>query len=90
MNKEWILFMVAGIIESGGSQALAALFMKMKPVETRKAFLVSLYPQIDVELEKLAAETKTKWDDTLVAAIKKAVEMAAQETGVALPNLDAD
>lgn len=61
----------------------------VKHPEAHKTLLVSLYPIVDVQLENLTAESKTKFDNPFSSALKTALETSASNNGVELPNLDA-
>lgn len=89
--EEFILSMVLPLLAKYGSESLAGLFNKLavKNPEVYKTVVTSLYPPIDVHLEDLAKESKTKIDDPFVAGLKMGLEQSAFENGVELPNLDA-
>ncbi|MBC8459768.1 MAG: hypothetical protein H8D67_17390 [Deltaproteobacteria bacterium] len=71
------------------TEALLRSFLKTEPSHA-KVLLVSGYPIIDVELETLVEKTDTPIDDELVAGVKDAFEVVADEAGVELENLDND
>lgn len=52
--------------------------------------LMTIYPIVDVYLEKYAAKSKTKIDDKGVKQFKTLMEELAEDNGITLPNLDAD
>jgi len=52
--------------------------------------LVSLYPFIDVYVEKFVLQTKTKIDDKTVASLKLTLENFAAGHEIELPNMDSD
>lgn len=89
--EEFILSMVLPLLAKYGSESLAGLLNKMaeKNPDVHKTLLVSIYPAIDVHLEALAKESKTKIDDPFVSGFKMAIELSAFEKGIELPNLDA-
>jgi len=58
--------------------------------EACKRVLETVYPLIDVELEKFAAESENKVDDQVVADLKEVFETVAAANGIELPNLDKD
>lgn len=64
--------------------------LAVKEPEAHKTICVSLYPAIDVHLEKLTAKSKTRIDDSVVNGIKAAIEASAEEHGVELPQHDED
>lgn len=74
-----------------GAQELTKVFdnYAVKHPEAHKTLMVSLYPIIDVQLENLTAESKTKFDNPFSAALKLSIEASAANNGVDLPNLDA-
>jgi hypothetical protein len=61
----------------------------IKHPEAHKTLMVSLYPIIDVRLENLTTESKTKFDNPFSTALKLAIETSAAANGIELPNLDA-
>lgn len=88
---EFILQAFLPLFAQYGSMELANLLRKLqaKKPEVFETILVSLYPIIDVHLEQVSKESKTKIDDPFVTAFKNAIEMVAMEYGITLPNLDA-
>ena len=90
--KQQIIEMLAPIIGFVLPQILKPLLLGaiQRNPEHGPVILASLYPGIDAELEPLAADTETPFDDVAVKAIKKVFEDVAQETGVPLSNVDDD
>lgn len=89
---ELLLSALTGPLATIGEEQLIILldkFQEKKPREF-KASLIALYPIIDMHLEDLVTETKTKIDDAFVKALKGAVEKSATKHGVVLSNLDND
>lgn len=64
--------------------------LREKDAAAHKTSLISIYPSVDVHLEKLTEKTGTKLDDALVSAWKESIEDSARESGFVLPNLDSD
>lgn len=64
--------------------------LAVKEPEAHKTICISLYPAIDVHLEKLTLKSRTRIDDSVVNGIKAAIELSAEEHGIELPNLDED
>lgn len=89
---EFILNAFLPLFAQYGSNELANLLRKLqaKKPEVFETVLVSLYPVIDVHLEEIAQESKTKIDDPFVTAFKSAIETVAAEFNITLPNLDND
>jgi hypothetical protein len=52
--------------------------------------IVSLYPFVDVYLEKYAGQTETKFDDKAVSELMETLEEFAADNSIDLPNLDED
>lgn len=89
---ELLLSALTGPLATIGQEQLVVLldkFQEKKPREY-KASLIAIYPVIDMHLEDLVTETKTKIDDAFVKALKGAIEESAAKHGVALSNLDND
>ncbi|HYD90362.1 MAG TPA: hypothetical protein VEA37_02620 [Flavobacterium sp.] len=86
--EEIVVGAIAGPLANVGAEQFAAILMKIEPFEARQTILTSMYPPVDVQLEELAAKSKTKLDNPFVDAIKRGIEMAAEESGIELPNLD--
>lgn len=61
----------------------------VKHPEAHKTLMVSLYPIVDVQLEDLTIESKTKFDNPFAVALKLSIEASSFNNGVELPNLDA-
>lgn len=80
------------VIKSVGTDQLVALFeqLKAKDEKAYKTVLNALYPIVDVQLEALVTKSKSKIDDSLIAALKDAIEESAEKNGITLPNLDED
>lgn len=95
-NLSWLNDLLLGIIlpsvlAIGGVKLLE--FMEKAYTENPelvKTTVVSLYPFVDVYVEKYAAQSKTKYDDKAVAELMRTVETFAGLHGITLPNLDAD
>jgi hypothetical protein len=81
---------LSGPIEQIATAKLTELLQKIEPAETRKNICVTLYVPIDTELEKLTNESKNKFDDAVVGAMKASIEAVADADGFELPNLDND
>lgn len=79
-------------VKKTGKEKLVALFDKLyeKNPDTHKTTLATLYPAIDIQLEDLANDSKTPYDDVLVDGLKEAIEESAAKYSVDLPNLDND
>lgn len=88
---EFILGALLPMFTQYGSMELANLLRKLaiKNPEVLKTLVVSLYPAIDVHLEQIATESKTRIDDPFIQAFKSAIEIVAAENSIELPNLDA-
>jgi hypothetical protein len=89
---EILISALSGPLATVGKEQLVNLldkFQEKKPREF-KASIIALYPVIDMHLEDLVTETKTKIDDALVIALKGAIEESAAKHGVVLSNLDND
>ncbi len=87
-----IFSLFATVISTAGGEKggeLLEQFHKNDP-EACESFIKNTYPVVDVELENLAAKTKTKVDDVFVSALKKAFESAAANLGIEIENKDAD
>lgn len=75
-----------------GGTAFSALLQKAYTdnSELIKTMVISLYPFVDVYLERAAEKSKTKIDDKIVTEFKTAIETFAEENSIELPNLDND
>jgi len=87
---ELILNGISGPAAEVFADKFADVLRKIKPAETRRDLMVTLYVPIDTQLEKITDATKTKLDDAAVYALKTAIETVAAEDGVKLPNIDGD
>jgi catalase (peroxidase I) len=90
--SEILLNGLAPVLQSIAADQLADLFNKFafNDKKAYEAFMVSLYPTIDVQLEKQTQKSKSKIDDAIVLGLKLAIEQSAAANGVSLPNLDND
>jgi hypothetical protein len=61
--------------------------LKEKSPETYESVLIGLYRPVAVNLEQIADKTETELDDTVVDAMKEAIEESALESGITLPPL---
>ena len=64
-------------------------FIEANP-ENGKLTLATLYPVVDVKLEKVVKGTKTTLDDAFVKGFKEGMESVAETHGIILSNLDDD
>lgn len=89
---EILLSALTGPLTTVGQQQLVLLFDKLyeKNAETYKTTMIALYPIVDVQLEGLTAKSKTKIDDSIVLALKGAIEESAAKYLLTLSNLDQD
>ena len=90
--KNFLLQMLLPTFIAFGKTATLAFGQKLHDSHPAsfKRVLETLYPIIDVELEKYAAETANKVDDEVVADLKEVCEKLAAANGITLPNLDND
>jgi len=58
--------------------------------ENAKLTIHSLYPVIDVKLQKFVENTANKIDDAVVDGVLESIEKIAKEFDFELPNLDED
>lgn len=88
--KNFLFQMLLPTFIAFGKAATITFGQKMHDAhpESFKVVLNGLYPIIDVELEKYAAETANKVDDEVVADLKEVCEKLAEANGIKLPNLD--
>lgn len=88
--SEILVAALAGPIQVVATEQLADLLRKIKPAETQTTILLTLYPAIDIELEKLTDQSRSKIDDAIIDAMKAAIETVAAEVNLTLPNNDGD
>lgn len=90
--SDFFLQMFLPGLASAGAIELTKVFdaYALKHPEAHKTLMVSLYPIIDVQLENLTKDSKTKFDDPFSNALKLSIEASAANNGIELPNLDAD
>lgn len=95
-NLSWFHEAILGFIlpkalEIGGGELRKVLDKAyLENPDLIKTTVVSLYPFIDVYVEKYAAQSKTKLDDKAVEQLMNTVEAFAGDNGITLPNLDSD
>jgi hypothetical protein len=95
-NLSWLNDILLGLIlpsvlAIGGAKLLEFMEKAYKEnPDLVRTTVVSLYPFIDVYVEKYAAESKTKYDDKAVAELMRTVETFAGLHQITLPNLDND
>lgn len=91
LNEAILGFVLPKVLDIGGDE-LKKLLDKAyaENPELIKTTVVSLYPFIDVYVEKYATQSKTKLDDKAVAELMETVEAFAAENEIELPNLDED
>ena len=90
MSSNFLLgFFLGGLTEKGLSE-LTKIFNNYgaKDPEQHKAFLIGLYPLVDINLETLTDESKTKFDNPFTTVLKGAIEASAKKYNIILPNLD--
>ena len=83
---------ISPILEYATKKATEFLFDRFfqKHPDHAKVAITSLYPPVDVELEKMVHETEPEYDDAIVSGLKEGMENVADKYGVELPNLDED
>lgn len=91
LNEALLGFLLPKALNMGGDAVLGWLEKAYAddPVLVKTA-TVSLYPLIDVYVEKFAEQTETKLDDKAVDEVLETIEKFANNHAIQLPNLDAD
>jgi len=89
---EILISALTGPLESLTASKITELLdnLKAKNPAAHKTVVTALYPIVDVQLEGIAAGTKTKVDDAVIAGLKTAIENSAKGAGIELQNLDND
>jgi hypothetical protein len=89
---EALLNTLAPVLQIMATQQLVDLFNKFafNDKKAYEATMASLYPAVDVHLEKLTSQSKSKIDDVIVAAFKSAIEQSASDNDYELVNADKD
>lgn len=90
--KEILVNTLLPVIQAMASEQLVGLLNKYaeNDKENYSKSVTSLYVVMDGHLEDLAKKSKGKIDDTLIQALKSAIEESADQNGVDLPDLDKD
>ena len=84
-------FILPRLLDMGGAE-LTKLLEKAyaENPDLIRTTVVSLYPFVDVYVEKFAAASKTKLDDDAVDELMDVIEAFALAHQIELPNLDTD
>ena len=91
LHEALLGFILPRALEIGGDELRKVLDKAYaESPDLVRTSVVSLYPFIDVYVEKYAAQTKTQLDDKAVAALMDTIEKFANDYEIGLPNLDAD
>lgn len=80
------------VVKSVAKDKLVELLdqLQQKNEASYKTALTALYPVVDVQLEDVTEKTETTIDDSIVDALKEAIEESARKHGLQLANLDSD
>lgn len=90
--KEVISDALDPIVELVAREAAKVAFNEFIDADSENGTLTlaSLYPIVDVKLEKVVEKTKTTLDDAFVKGFKEGMESVAEDYGIVLSNLDDD